>query len=88
MERGRKISQLLQRFVVNCTNSANILGAMAGSDDDVIRVMTIHKSKGLEFPLVFVSGLGGGKGNGGKSGFASIDRGMGIAFPYVDTAKR
>ena len=27
-------------------------------DDDVVRIMTIHKSKGLEFPVVFVSGLG------------------------------
>ena len=25
---------------------------------DVVRVMTIHKSKGLEFPVVFVAGLG------------------------------
>ena len=25
--------------------------------EDVVRVMTIHKSKGLEFPVVFVSGL-------------------------------
>lgn len=31
----------------------NILG-----DDDAVRVMTMHKSKGLEFPVVFVSGLG------------------------------
>ena len=32
----------------------------AGENDDVVRVMTIHKSKGLEFPVVFVSGLGKG----------------------------
>ena len=30
----------------------------AGENDDVVRIMTIHKSKGLEFPIVFVSGLG------------------------------
>lgn len=32
----------------------------AGENDDVVRIMTIHKSKGLEFPVVFVSGLGKG----------------------------
>ena len=32
----------------------------AGENDDVVRIMTIHKSKGLEFPIVFVSGLGKG----------------------------
>lgn len=30
----------------------------AGENDDVVRIMTIHKSKGLEFPVVFASGLG------------------------------
>ncbi|HKK47897.1 MAG TPA: UvrD-helicase domain-containing protein, partial [Alkalispirochaeta sp.] len=31
--------------------------------DDAVQLMTIHKSKGLEFPVVFVSGMGGGVGN-------------------------
>ena len=28
-----------------------------GENADVVRIMTIHKSKGLEFPVVFVSGM-------------------------------
>lgn len=28
-----------------------------GENEDVVRLMTIHKSKGLEFPVVFVSGM-------------------------------
>lgn len=31
---------------------------MTGENEDVVRIMSIHKSKGLEFPIVFVSGLG------------------------------
>lgn len=34
--------------------SAKILG----ENDNVVRIMSIHKSKGLEFPIVFVSGCG------------------------------
>ena len=34
--------------------SAKILG----ENDNVVRIMSIHKSKGLEFPVVFVSGCG------------------------------
>ena len=30
---------------------------VTGENEDVVRIMTIHKSKGLEFPVVFVSGL-------------------------------
>ena len=29
-----------------------------GENEDVVRIMTIHKSKGLEFPVVFVCGTG------------------------------
>lgn len=29
-----------------------------GENADVVHIMTIHKSKGLEFPVVFVSGMG------------------------------
>lgn len=31
---------------------------LVGEGEDVVRIMSIHKSKGLEFPVVFVSGLG------------------------------
>ncbi len=33
---------------------------VTGEQEDVVRIMSIHKSKGLEFPIVFVSGLGRG----------------------------
>ena len=29
-----------------------------GESEDVVRIMTIHKSKGLEFPIVFVAAMG------------------------------
>lgn len=31
---------------------------LVGENEDAVRIMSIHKSKGLEFPVVFVSGLG------------------------------
>ncbi len=31
--------------------------AVSGEDEDVVRIMTIHKAKGLEFPVVFVPDL-------------------------------
>ncbi|MDY6038749.1 MAG: helicase-exonuclease AddAB subunit AddA [Eubacterium sp.] len=32
---------------------------LLGESDDVVKIMTIHKSKGLEFPMVIVCGIGG-----------------------------
>ncbi len=31
---------------------------IAGENDNTVKMMSIHKSKGLEFPIVFVSGMG------------------------------
>ena len=33
----------------------------AGEEDDVVRILTIHKAKGLEFPVVFVPDLNRGR---------------------------
>ena len=39
-----------------CANEAMTLGEARalGEQEDVVRIMTIHSSKGLEFPVVFV----------------------------------
>ncbi|WP_372813494.1 3'-5' exonuclease [Paenibacillus sp.] len=46
------------RFVDRMQESGGDLGTARalGEQEDVVRIMTIHKSKGLEFPVVFVAG--------------------------------
>jgi len=46
----------IDRLKVNDIDFAEA-GALSDGDD-AVRIMTMHKSKGLEFPVVFVSGLG------------------------------
>lgn len=48
-------------------------------EGDGVRVMTIHKSKGLEFPVVFVSFLGGGFSTQEKRESLVFDREWGAA---------
>ena len=55
--------------------------------EDVVRVMTIHKSKGLEFPVVFVMGLGESFSRRRGSGLARHPR-LGVALPYVNELAR
>ncbi|SFE05721.1 DNA helicase/exodeoxyribonuclease V, subunit A [Bacillus sp. OV194] len=47
------------RFIERMQDRGKDLGAARalGEQEDVVRVMTIHKSKGLEFPVVFAAGL-------------------------------
>lgn len=48
----RYIEQL-QKFEVDYGEAS-----LEDEQSDTVRVMTIHKSKGLEFPIVFVAGTG------------------------------
>ena len=41
------------------TTSGDMTSAkLIGENEDVVRIMSIHKSKGLEFPIVFTCGMG------------------------------
>lgn len=47
-------------FINRLKKSSGDLGTakILGENEDVVRIMSIHKSKGLEFPVVFLSGCG------------------------------
>lgn len=67
---------------------SNGQAAMAGSDDDVVRISTIHKSKGLEFPFVIVGNIGRSFKMDNNEMKFSFDSSTGIGLPYVDPARR
>ena len=55
---------------------------------DVVRIMTIHKSKGLEFPVVFLAGMSKGFNMMDTSKAVIVEAGLGIAANYVDPVQR
>lgn len=55
---------------------------------DVVRIMSIHKSKGLEFPVCFVSGLAKGFQTRDANGPLVLDIDAGIGIDYVNPAMR
>lgn len=55
---------------------------------DVVRIMSIHKSKGLEFPVCFVSGLSKKFNLQDTTGCLIADVDMGIGVDYVDSGRR
>ena len=63
---------------------ANILDENA----DVVRIMSIHKSKGLEFPVCFVCGLAKKFNLQDMNGKMIADMDMGIGVDYVDVERR
>ncbi|MDD4335494.1 MAG: 3'-5' exonuclease, partial [Desulfotomaculaceae bacterium] len=78
------------RFIERVREGGRDLGAARalGEKENVVRIMSIHKSKGLEFPVVFVAGLGR------KFNFSDLNKDMlfhkdlGLGLQLVDTAAR
>ena len=56
-------------------------------EDDVVRIMSIHKSKGLEFPFVIVAGMGDRRKSDPFSKGIRFDSELGLALSYVNPEK-
>ncbi|MDN5293795.1 MAG: ATP-dependent helicase/nuclease subunit [Eubacteriales bacterium] len=60
---------------------------LSGEGEEVVRVMSVHRSKGLEFPVVFVAGLGLSF-NLGSAGPLILHRDLGVGINAVDPDAR
>lgn len=52
--------------------------------DDLVRIMSIHKSKGLQFPVVFLSGMSRKFNTRSLNEAVLVDAELGIGCDYVD----
>ena len=58
--------------------------AVAGAEDRTVRIMSIHKSKGLEFPVVILAGMGKKFNKRDVYGRLLIDMDFGVGADYLD----
>lgn len=73
----------MQKFDVDF-GEASVLG----ENEDLVRVMSIHKSKGLEFPVVILAGLGKKMNQRDAAGEVVIDQQLGVGTNVVRLEKR
>ena len=57
-------------------------------NDDAVRIMTIHKSKGLQFPIVFLFATGKEYNTGDEKENVVLDRQLGIGLTFNDKKLR
>ncbi len=63
------------------------MASLLGEEENVVRIMTIHKSKGLEFPVVFLSGCGKQFNDMDTMGALLIDPKFGLALKRYDEGR-
>lgn len=61
---------------------------LLGENENVVRIMSIHKSKGLEFPVVIMAGMGKKFNLSDSSATVLLHKDLGIGPRYIDTVKR
>ena len=73
-------------FIDKIKTSSGDMGAakLIGENDDVVRIMSIHKSKGLEFPVVFLSSTGKQFNFNDLKEDVLLHQDMGIGAKYID----
>lgn len=78
------------RFITRLRESGGDLGeARALSEqEDVVRIMTIHKSKGLEFPVVFVAGINKKFNLKDTAAPALLHKTLGFGSRWIDPDRR
>ena len=57
---------------------------LIGENENVVRIMSIHKSKGLEFPVVFVAGMGKNFNRQDTRSRLVLHPELGIGLDYMD----
>ena len=78
------------RFIERMMDRGDDLGAARalGEQEDVVRIMTIHSSKGLEFPVVFMAGMARNFNMTDIRKPFMLDKELGFAAKYVNAEKR
>ena len=70
------------------TSSGDLSSAkLIGENENVIRIMSIHKSKGLEFPVVFLSGTGKQFNLQDLNKSILLDQDIGIGPKYINNER-
>ncbi|MBQ3413767.1 MAG: PD-(D/E)XK nuclease family protein [Clostridia bacterium] len=79
------------KFIDKIKLSSGDLGAakLIGENDNVVRIMSIHKSKGLEFPVVFLANCGKQFNmQDVKKDAILLNQKLGLGFKYIDYEKQ
>ncbi len=84
---GESLSAFLQLTEEQSAGDDKMSAKVLGEGENLLRIMTMHKSKGLEFPVVFLMQMSGPLHKAGK-GELLLHTKLGAAMPYVNRELR
>ncbi|MDD6051592.1 MAG: helicase-exonuclease AddAB subunit AddA [Clostridiales bacterium] len=86
-EGGETLSDFLRLTDEQAAGDDRMSAKILGENENLLRIMTMHKSKGLEFPVVFLMQMSGSLHKPFRNELLLHTR-LGIALPYVNRELR
>ena len=83
---GRSLGRFLKHL--EALDEKGVAGAADQQTGDAVTIMSIHKSKGLEFPVVILAGLSRTFNRDDAREQVLCDKNLGVGLSCVDTANR
>ncbi len=83
MGKGYTVDEYLDRL-----SSGKLCFTLESEGIDSVKIMTMHASKGLEFPIVILAGCGKGYNTRDLTKNLIFDRAEGVAFTYFDESTK
>ena len=84
---GETLADFLRLTDEQSAGDDKMSAKMLGENENLLRIMTMHKSKGLEFPVVFLMQMSGGLHKPFRGELLMHTR-LGVAMPYVNRELR
>lgn len=84
---GESLADFLRLTEEQSAGDDRMSAKMLGENENLLRIMTMHKSKGLEFPIVFLMQMSGGLHKPFR-GELLMHTKLGVAMPYVNRELR
>ena len=82
----KELSRLLEHL--DAAETRGLTASSKSQDKGAVTIMSIHKSKGLEFPVVFLGGLSRGFNMESARGQVLCDRDLGLGLSCMDLKHR
>lgn len=84
---GETLADFLRLTEEQSAGDDRMSAKMLGENENLLRIMTMHKSKGIEFPIVFCMQMSGGLHKPFR-GELLMHTQLGVAMPYVNQQLR
>lgn len=82
---GETLADFIRMMEQQAMSDDRTTAKILGEGENLVRIMTMHKSKGLEFPVVFCMQMSGKLHKPGR-GDVMMHTALGVALPYVNRA--